>query len=196
MFRKLYDWVLGWAERKNGPRALYLVSFAEASFFPVPPDPLLAALCLGNPKKSWRFGILCSLFSVLGALAGYLTGLLLWESVDGFFLSRVISAEAFDAVNSMYSENAFKAVLGAAFTPIPFKAFTLTAGVFGIDPLSFLAACALGRTARFMTVAAVLRVFGEKARALIERYFGAFTAAVFLLVLLAILLFGKTGFGG
>ena len=162
----------------------------------MPPDPLLAALCLGNPKKSWRFGLLCSLFSVLGALAGYLTGLLLWESVDGFFLSRVISAEAFDAVNSMYSENAFKAVLGAAFTPIPFKAFTLTAGVFGIDPLSFLAACALGRTARFMTVAAVLRVFGEKARALIERYFGAFTAAVFLLVLLAILLFGKTGFGG
>lgn len=196
MFRKLYDWVLGWAEKKHGPRALYLVSFAEASFFPVPPDPLLAALCLGKPKKSWRFGLLCSLFSVLGALAGYLTGLLLWESVDGFFFSHVISAEAFEAVNSMYSENAFKAVLGAAFTPVPFKAFTLTAGVFSIDPLSFLAACAMGRTARFMTVSAVLRVFGERAKTLIERYFGAFTVVFFLLVLLAVLLFKKTGFGG
>ena len=196
MFRKLYDWVLGWAEKKHGPRALYLVSFAEASFFPVPPDPLLAALCLGNPKKSWRFGLLCSLFSVLGALAGYLTGLLLWESVDDFFFSHVISAEAFDAVSSMYSENAFQAVLGAAFTPIPFKAFTLTAGVFSIDPLSFLAACAIGRTARFMTVSAVLRIFGERAKTLIERYFGAFTVVFFLLVLLAVLLLGKAGFGG
>lgn len=195
MFRKLYDWVLGWAEKKHGPRALCLVSFAEASFFPIPPDPLLAALCLGNPKKSWRFGLLCSLFSVLGALAGYLTGLLLWESVSGFFFSHVVSSESFDAVSSRYSENAFGAVLGAAFTPIPFKAFTLTAGVFRIDPLAFLAACAAGRTARFMMIAAFLAVFGERAKTLIERYFGAFTVVFFLLVLLALLLLGKLGAG-
>lgn len=195
MIRRLYDWVLGWAEKKQGPWALSCVSFAEASFFPIPPDPLLMALCLGKPEKSYRFALYCSVFSVLGALAGYLAGYWIWESVGGFFLSHIISHGMFDAVSSEYSENAFMALLGAAFTPIPFKAFTVTAGVFGIDILSFAVACAVGRTARFALVAVLLHAFGTKVKELIERYFNAFTAVFFILLVLGVLVLGKAGLG-
>ncbi|MYE60813.1 MAG: DedA family protein, partial [Candidatus Dadabacteria bacterium] len=147
MLKSLYDWVLGWADRKHGPFALSLVSFAEASFFPIPPDPLLMALCLGNPRKSYRFALYCSVFSILGAAAGYLIGYWVWELVGDFFTSHIITAETLAAVSNKYSENVFEAVLAAAFTPIPFKAFTVTAGVFKVDFLAFIAACAVGRTA-------------------------------------------------
>lgn len=195
MFRSLYDWVLGFAEKKQGTWALSCVSFAEASFFPIPPDPLLMALCIGKPEKSYRFALYCSIFSVLGAVAGYMAGYWIWESVGGFFLSHVISPSVFDAVSAKYSENAFLALLSAAFTPIPFKAFTVTAGVFGIDLLSFTVACAVGRTARFALVAVLLYAFGTKVKELIEKYFNTFTVIFFILLALGVFVLGKAGLG-
>ena len=118
MLRSLYDWVLSWADRKHGPFALSLVSFTEASFFPIPPDPLLMALCLGNPRKSYRFALYCSVFSVLGAAAGYLIGYWVWELVGGFFFSHIINAETFAIVGNKYSENAFEAVLALSLIHI------------------------------------------------------------------------------
>lgn len=193
MLRSLYDWVLGWADRKHGPWALSLVSFTEASFFPIPPDPLLVALCLGNPRKSYRFALYCSVFSVLGAAAGYLIGFLVWGIVGDFFLSHVITPETFAVVGDKYSENAFEAVLAAAFTPIPFKAFTVTAGVFKIDFLAFIAACAVGRTARFAIIAFLLSVFGARVKSLIDKYFNIFTVIFFILLLVGVLLLKKLG---
>ena len=193
MLRTLYDWVLGWADRKHGPFALSLVSFTEASFFPVPPDPLLMALCLGNPRKSYRFAFYCSVFSILGAAAGYLVGYWVWGLVGDFFVSHIITAEAFAAVSDKYSENAFEAVLAGAFTPIPFKAFTVTAGVFKVDFPTFIAACAVGRTARFAIVACLLSVFGERVKLLIDKYFNIFTVIFFTLLLAGALLLKKLG---
>ena len=193
MLRSLYDWVLGWADRKHGPFALSLVSFTEASFFPIPPDPLLMALCLGNPRKSYRFALYCSVFSVLGAAAGYLIGYLVWELVGDFFISHVITAETFAIVGDKYSENAFEAVLAAAFTPIPFKAFTVTAGVFNVDFPAFIAACAVGRTARFAIIAVLLSVFGERMKLLIDKYFNILTVIFFTLLLAGLLFLKKLG---
>lgn len=193
MLRSLYDWVLGWADRKHGPFALSLVSFTEASFFPIPPDPLLMALCLGNPRKSYRFALYCSVFSVLGAAAGYLIGYLVWELVGDFFISHVITAETFAIVGDKYSENAFEAVLAAAFTPIPFKAFTVTAGVFKVDFPAFIAACAVGRTARFAIIAVLLSVFGERMKLLIDKYFNILTVIFFTLLLAGLLFLKKLG---
>ena len=193
MFKSLYEWVLGWADRKHGPFALSLVSFTEASFFPIPPDPLLMALCLGNPRKSYRFAFYCSVFSILGAAAGYLIGYWVWELVGGFFLSHVITAEAFATVSGKYSESAFAAVLAGAFTPIPFKAFTVTGGVFKVDFLTFIAACAVGRTARFAIVACLLSIFGARVKLLIDKYFNIFTVIFFILLLVGVLLLKKLG---
>ncbi len=193
MLKSLYDWILSWADRKHGPFALSLVSFTEASFFPIPPDPLLMALCLGNPKKSYRFAFYCSVFSVMGAAAGYLIGYWIWGIIEDFFISHIITAEAFATVGDKYSESVFGAVLAAAFTPIPFKAFTVTAGVFKVDFLAFMAACAVGRTARFMIVACLLSIFGARVKLLIEKYFNIFTVIFFMLVLAGALLLGKLG---
>ncbi len=191
MLKSFYNWVLGWADRKHGPFALSLVSFAEASFFPIPPDPLLAALCLGNRKKSYRFAIYCSVFSVLGAVAGYLIGYWVWESVGGFFLSHVITEDIFTTVSEKYSENTFEAVLAGAFTFLPFKAFTVTAGVFKVDLPTFIAACAVGRTARFAIIACLLSVFGARVKSLIDKYFNIFTVIFFILLLVGVLLLKK-----
>lgn len=193
MLRSLYEWVLGWAYRKHGPFALSLVSFTEASFFPIPPDPLLMALCLGNPRKSYRFALYCSVFSILGAAAGYLIGYWVWELVGDFFTSHIITPETFAIVGDKYSENVFEAVLAAAFTPIPFKAFTVTAGVFKVDFLAFTAACAVGRTARFAIIALLLSVFGERVKLLIDKYFNIFTVIFFMLLMVGVLLLKKLG---
>jgi len=193
MLKSLYEWVLGWADRKHGPFALSLVSFTEASFFPIPPDPLLMALCLGNPRKSYRFALYCSVFSILGAAAGYLIGYWVWELVGDFFTSHIITPETFAIVGNKYSENVFEAVLAASFTPIPFKAFTVTAGVFKIDFLTFIAACAVGRTARFAIIAFLLSVFGERVKLLIDKYFNIFTVIFFILLLVGVLLLKELG---
>lgn len=191
MLKSLYNWILGWADRKHGPWALSLVSFTEASFFPIPPDPLLMALCLGNPRKAYRFALYCSVFSILGAVAGYLIGYWVWELVGNFFLSHIITAETFTIVSGKYSENAFEAILAAAFTPIPFKAFTVTAGVFKVDFPTFIAACAVGRTARFAIIACLLSVFGARVKLLIDKYFNILTVIFFILLLVGVLLLKK-----
>ncbi len=191
MLRRLYGWVLSWAEKKHGPQALSAISFAEASFFPVPPDPLLMALCLGKPEKSYLFGFYCSLFSVLGALAGYIIGYGLWEIVDSFFLSHIITLEQFELLDGKYNENAFGAIVLAGFTPIPFKAFTVTSGAFKVDILTFITACILGRTARFMVIASLLSFFGERMKLIIEKYFNIFSIVFFILLLVGVLSLGK-----
>jgi len=193
MLKSLYEWVLGWADRKHGPFALSLVSFTEASFFPIPPDPLLMALCLGNPRKSYRFALYCSVFSILGAAAGYLIGYWVWELVGDFFTSHIITPKAIAIVGNKYAENVFEAVLAESFTPVPFKAFTVTAGVFKIDFLTFIAACAVGRTARFAIIAFLLSVFGERVKLLIDKYFNIFTVIFFILLLVGVLLLKELG---
>ncbi len=183
MFRRLYNWVLGWANTKYGVPALAIVSFAESSFFLVPPDPLLMALSLGKPKRAFWYALVCSVMSVLGGIFGYFIGWALWGLMSSFFLTYVFSPEAFDFVRVQYGQNAFLTILGAAITPIPYKVFTVTAGVFHINLLYLILASAIGRSARFFLEAGLVYFFGERIRNFIDKYFNLLVTLFFILVL-------------
>ncbi|MFW5946975.1 MAG: YqaA family protein [Gemmatimonadota bacterium] len=171
--RRMYDWVLSFADRPGGPRALAGFSFAESSFFPIPPDPLLIALAIGAPKKAFRFAGVCAVASVLGGIAGYAIGWGIWEAVDQFFYTWVpgVSPEAFAEVRTVYDRYDFWAIFAAGFTPIPFKVFTLSAGAFEISFAIFVIASAVSRSARFFLVAGLIYVFGPSIQGFIDRYF-------------------------
>lgn len=182
LIRRLYDWTLHWAETPYGVPALAALAFAESSFFPVPPDVLLIALCLGIPARSFRFALVCTAFSVVGGMGGYLIGFVVWHQVSEFFFSYVFSRELFETVGRMYGENAFWAVFTAGLTPIPYKVFTVAAGVFEIDFVAFLVASVLGRAGRFFAVAALIRVFGPPIRDFIDKYFNLLSIAFVILL--------------
>lgn len=183
--RRLYDWVLHWAETPYAIPALFVLSFAESSFFPIPPDVLLIALCIGNVPRGYVFAAWCSVASVLGGLTGYGIGAFLWDiqAVNGFFLTYVFSQATFDKVGELYKLYDFWIVFVAAFTPIPYKVITITAGVFGTNILMFLFASVVGRSARFFLVAWLFRRFGPPIKDFIEKRFGLVTVLGTLLLI-------------
>ena len=188
MLRKLYDWVLSWADTRYGVPALAAISFAESSFFPIPPDPLLMALSLGKPKKAFWYALVSTVMSVLGGIAGYFIGWALWDILSGFFFAYVFSPESFKYVGSLYKQNAFLAILGAAITPIPYKVFTVSAGVFHVNLLYLIVASALGRSSRFFIEAGLIYFFGEKIRSFIDKYFNLLLTVFFILIVLGVLI--------
>lgn len=216
LFRSLYDWVLSWSTRPGARRALGGLAFAESSFFPIPPDPLLLGMGLGAPKRALHFAMICTIGSVAGGLFGYFLGAAFQDPIttvlqwifglmgnSASFLGTVASGVAIDTatghaalfgshpvyqdgllwkVTTLYQDNAFMAVLGAALTPIPYKVFTVAGGYCSINIPGFIAASLLGRGARFFAVAAVVRLCGDRAKALIDKYFNTVISAFFLLL--------------
>ena len=184
--RRLYDWVLHWADTPHGARALFGLSFAESSFFPIPPDPLLMALCLGAPKRSFRFAAITTAASVLGGLLGYALGAGAWTVVGDWFYQYVpgVDADAFDRVQALYDQYDFWAVFLAGLTPIPYKVFTLSSGVFGINLGVFVVASVTSRGLRFFAVAALIHHFGAPVSRFIDRYFNLLSWAFALLLIL------------
>ena len=173
--RRLYDWVLSWADTPYGTPALAVLSFTESSFFPIPPDVLQIALSVSKPKRSFYYATVNVVASVLGAMLGYFIGYVLWATVSDFFFSYIFSRDTFEYVHGKYLENAFLAILVAAFTPIPYKVFTIAAGVFSIPFPLLIGASILGRGMRFYLVAALIWLFGPSVQKLIEKYFELFT---------------------
>jgi len=185
--RRLYAWVLHWAETPYAVPALVAIAFAESSFFPVPPDVLLIARCMGKPARSFQFALWCSIASVSGGMLGYLIGYAAEPLGRWIIFDLLHQGAAWDVVARAYGENAFASILTAAFTPIPYKVFTIAAGVFH-DQVPFttlVGASAIGRTARFMLVAAVIWKFGPPVKKLLDRYFELFT------IVFAVLLIGS-----
>ena len=180
--RSLYDWVLSFESSPHAGRALFLLALAESSFFPVPPDVLLVALSLSAPTRALRYALVCSIGSIVGGIIGYVIGWLFWTEAQSFFLSYIFSQEIFDQVQDIYSEWAFWAVFAAGFTPIPYKVFTITAGVFGISFPIFVLASAVGRSARFFLVAGLLMYIGPQARVFIDKHFGWLSVAFVVLL--------------
>jgi membrane protein YqaA with SNARE-associated domain len=182
-FKRMYDWVLSWADTPYGTPALFLISLAESSFFPIPPDVLQIALSVSKPRRSFYYAAVSAVASVLGGILGWSIGYGLWAAVDDFFFTCVpgFTHENFEIVRRKYDENAFLAIFAAAFTPIPYKVFTIAAGVFEISPGVLIAASMLGRSARFFLVAACIFIFGPNVRRLLEKYFEL--ATIVLLVL-------------
>ena len=184
--RRLYDWVLHWADTPYGVWALFLIAFAESSFFPIPPDPLLLALCLGASKRSLRFAAIATAASVLGGMAGYAIGAGAWGATQGWFFTYVpgVTPEAFEGVRAFYDRHGFAAVFFAGLTPIPYKVFTLASGVFGINFGVFVLASVLSRGFRFLVLAALVYRFGPPIEAFIDRHFDR------LVVIFSVLLVG------
>lgn len=177
--RRLYDWVLHWAETPWGPTALFGLSMAESSFFPIPPDPLLMALCLGRIARAFRFAAIATGASVIGGVIGYGIGALAWPLVEGWFYAYIpgVGPDAFAQVQALYDRFDFWAIFFAGLTPIPYKVFTLSAGVFSINFGIFLVASVLSRGLRFFLVAGLIYRFGPQMAAFIDRYFNALTIA-------------------
>lgn len=184
LVRRLYDWVLHWAETPYGAPALFILAFAESFVFPIPPDVLLLALCISLPARAFRFALICSLGSVLGGGLGYLIGYGLWEVVDSFFFTYVpgFTESAFLQVRALFEAYDFWVVFAAGFTPIPYKIITICAGVFKVNFPVFVFASLVSRSLRFFLVAWLLYRFGPNMRDFIERYFNALTL-VFLVLL-------------
>jgi len=185
IIRRLYDWVLKWAQSPYGAPALFLLAFAESSFFPIPPDVLLIALAISIPSRSFRFALICALGSVLGGILGYFIGLEFYEIIGKKIIRFYGLSSEFAYVGNKYGENALLAIMVAGFTPIPYKVFTIAAGVFHKDvPLSTLIiASALSRTARFFLVGTLIYIWGDKIKDFIDKYFNLLTILFGVLLL-------------
>jgi len=184
--KRMYLWVLHWAETPYGTPALFGLSFAESSFFPIPPDVLQIALSISKPKRSFYYATVSMVASVLGAIVGWYIGYALWAGLGQFFMDYVpgVNQENFDAVEGLYTAYGFLAITMAAFTPLPYKVFTIAAGIFGVSLPVLIVASILGRSARFFSVATCIFFFGPSVKEFIDKYFELAT------ILFTILLIG------
>ena len=185
--RFLYEKTIAWADHRYSVAALSIIAFIESIFFPIPPDALLVPMGISRSKKAFHFAFICSVFSILGGTLAYAIGYYFWQVAESFFLPTFISVQKFQLVEKMYQGNIFLVVFSAAFTPIPFKVFTLSAGVFHISFGEFFLGMLVGRPARFFLVGATLFFFGEKARFFLEKYFNLITILVITLLVAGIL---------
>ena len=185
VFRRLYDWVLRWAETPYGTPALFLLALAESSVFPVPPDVLLIALSISLPHRAWYYATICSLGSVIGGVIGYLLGWGFWTLLADFFFTYVpgFTPQLFARVQALYAEHDFWVVFAAGFTPIPYKVITIAAGVFLINFPVFVLASVIGRSARFFLVAGLIRRYGPGIRSFVDRYFNLLSLFFLLLLI-------------
>ena len=181
--RAVYDWVLGFAERPEGERALFFIAFAEASFFPVPPDMLLIPLAVGAPGKALRFAAVCTAGSLLGAMLGYLLGLQFYEVLGRRIIEFYGAQDGYQQTRALYQNWDAIAVAVAGFTPIPYKVFTIAAGVFHINFLTFLLASLLSRGARFFLVGGLILWFGPEIKRFMDRYFNLLTVVFGVLLI-------------
>lgn len=180
--KRLYNWVLAWSDSRYGVWVLFVVAFAESSFFPIPPDVLLIPLCLGRRKKALKFALVCTVGSVLGAIFGYFIGWALYEPVAEPAIRWFGLTAQFEHVQGLYHEYAGLAVGAAALTPLPYKLFTIGAGLCGINLFVFIIASVIFRGLRFFAEAVFLWKFGERIRNFIERYFWLATLIFFILL--------------
>lgn len=183
MLRSLYDWMLRLASRPAAPYALGAVSFAESSFFPVPPDVMLVPMALARPDRAWFYAGLCTVTSVLGGLVGYAIGALLYDSV-GAWLFRLYGLETgADAFRTAYAQYGHWIILLKGLTPIPFKLVTITSGFAGYDLVWFTVLSIVTRGGRFGLVALLMGRYGESIKGLLDRHLGLATALLAAVVI-------------
>jgi membrane protein YqaA with SNARE-associated domain len=170
MLRRLYDWTMALAARKDAEKALFAVSFIESSIFPIPPDVMLIPMVIARRERWLRIAMICTVASVLGALAGYAIGMFLYEQVALPILAAYGQADKLDEMKIWFEEWGLWAVLFAAITPFPFKVLTIFSGFAGLNLPVFIIASIIGRSFRFFLVAFLLHKFGEPIRLFIEKH--------------------------
>lgn len=202
MIKKLYNWVLSWSDSRWGWLALFIIALCESSWFPIPPDILLIALCLGATKKSFRFAGITLLGSIIGAMLGYAIGHFLWTTPAGeataianFFYENVFSVESFENVGTMYDKYNFWIVFTAGFTPLPYKLFTIAGGMFDINFAMFLIASTVSRGLRFFVIGWLIWRFGQPIKVFIDKYFNLL-ATLFTVLLIGFFALAVSIFDG
>jgi membrane protein YqaA with SNARE-associated domain len=189
MIRRLYDWTLALASRPAAPWALGAISFAESSFFPVPPDVMLVPMALARPDRVWSYALITTLTSVAGGLAGYAIGALLYESLGQWLFRLYGLTEGAEAFRAAYGEYGHWVILLKGLTPIPYKLVTITSGFAGYDLLWFTILSLVTRGARFFALAAVLGRFGGPIKDVIDRHFGIVATSAVVIIILGFVAF-------
>lgn len=196
MLTGLYQWMLAKAAHRHADRWLFAISFMESSFFPIPPHPLLGLMCLARPDKALRYGMVCTLASVLGGLFGYAIGFFAYETIGVGLLKALGLWESFPAAACYLREFGAEIILIKGATPIPFKLLTLTAGFIHMDLWTFIWASVLSRAFQFMLVGALFWKFGPPIKSFIDKYLGWVTAGFLVLVVGGFIAFSMLAGGG
>lgn len=181
--KRLYDWTLSWSKSPYSAWGLFLIAFMESSFFPIPPDILLIPLILGDIQKWLQFASICTFGSVIGGILGYGIGLVSMDTLGQAIVDFLALDDKVSKFNDMYNHYGSLIVLVGAFTPIPYKVITILSGAMRLNFIQFTLYSIIGRGGRFFLIAIFLRVFGEKVRNLIEKYFDLLTI-IFVVILI------------
>ncbi len=183
LLQRVYNRCMEWIQTPAGIWVLFFIAVAESSFFPIPPDVFLIALCIAVPKKSFKYAAICAVGSVIGGALGYGLGLAFMDSVGQRILDLYGLEDKYHVVQGLYQQYDAWAVAAAGFTPLPYKLFTITAGAFKIDFATFMLVSLAARSARFFLVAALIYKFGAPVQYFINKYFNILTI-VFLVLLI------------
>ncbi|MEO3389325.1 YqaA family protein [Mesorhizobium sp. CAU 1741] len=183
MLRRLYDWTMSLARTRHAERSLAAVSFVESSFFPIPPDVLLIPMVLSDRSKWFRYALICTVTSVLGAMLGYLIGAVLFEGIGQHIIALYNAQGAFDQIQNWYDTWGAWGILFGAVTPFPYKILTIFSGFAEFNIVTLIVVSIIGRGFRFFLVSGLLYWFGEPIRMFIEKHLGLlFTLFMVLLI--------------
>lgn len=183
MFRRMYGWVMRLSASRHAPASLAAVSFAESSFFPIPPDVILLPMMLARRDQVWRLAAICTAASVIGGLFGYAIGLLLYDTVGQWIVSTYGLETGAAAFQEAYARWGFLLIAAKGVTPIPYKLVTITSGLAGYDIWLFILASIIARGVRFFALAALVHYFGARVREIVERYLNWVALGFALLVI-------------
>lgn len=186
--RRLFDWALSLADKKWAEPALYGLTFAEASFLPIPVDPLLMAMGASKPEKAIRYGLLTTLFSVAGGVFGWLIGAFMMDLIGNHIVEMWGLEQHWSEVEALYQEHGNLILFAAALTPLPFIAFTIVGGAVGQSLPTFVAIALIGRGLRFGTEGVLLRVWGAPIVAWVEKWFDRLAILFTILLVVTIYL--------
>jgi len=181
--KRLYDYCMDWIAGPYGTWTLFVIAFVESSFFPIPPDVFLIAMCIAAPTRAFKYAAICAAGSVLGGAFGYGLGLWFMDSLGQQIIGWYGLEDKFQTVQNLYQEYDAWAVGAAGFTPLPYKLFTITAGAFKIDFTTFVLVSLASRSARFFLVAAFIWKFGEPVKRYIDKYFNIITIVFTILLI-------------
>jgi membrane protein YqaA with SNARE-associated domain len=189
--KKLYDWTMSLASSRRASLALGVVSFAESSFFPVPPDVILVPMVLAEPKKAWYYAALCTLASVAGGALGYAFGALFYDTIGQWLIHLYGYETKMEALRAFYAQWGAIFILVKGFTPIPYKLVTIVSGLLAYNFPLFIVLSLVTRGARFFVLAAGINYFGDPIREKLERHFGLFVGSLAVVVVAGFALAAK-----